>query len=295
VKWLIRTCLALAAAGAMLPGLLATRPHSPTKETLRWTPIYHGIDYLALDLEPADRWGEGPAHLIRIDLNAEGVELVVTPPAPDDGRVWPARYPWAFAAREDLAVCVNGPMFTGRLAMPLPGGPAMLLGAPTTPNQPLITPNARAGFNPRSALLYQSEDGRVALSRWLRDTPNLFDSAILGVGSHQTAARGGRLLDFLARRDEPTRLARCTAVGLDPERQTLYLAAFARASYRRAARTLLDHGAKDVAFLDGGGSTCLTLGDHGRPAPAGVLIGGHEPVAAALGVRADPLQSPPDD
>ena len=73
---------------------------------------------------------------------------------------------------------------------------------------------------------------------------------------------------------------------INRELNRLYLAVGEWISPRLILEKLAELGAQDGMLLDGGGSSCLAIGEGAIGIRPGVMVGGWRPVATCFGVRA---------
>lgn len=282
----------------MVAGLLATgvivlwptttatvnRPFATISPTIRddeltaWEPIFIGVESCrALTINPRPM----RVYAVRIDMQAPGIDFLVTPgngPGPKDTN---ARTTSGFLHEFKCQVAINGSPY----AMPLasaPGEPLTVLGLSLSRGVMYSSPNRY------DALLINAD--RYA---WISRPPIAVQDAYNGLGGfHVLLAKGvnqGNDDDCHPR----------SAVGISQDGRYLLLMAIdgRQVGYSESATTwetaewLRRLGAYDGLNLDGGGSTTLVIeGPDGTPIllnrPSG---GGERPVANHLGVFARPL------
>ncbi|MFN0068373.1 MAG: hypothetical protein ACKVYV_12130, partial [Limisphaerales bacterium] len=74
-----------------------------------WRPVRPGLDYAGAVLREPRLLR---IHALRVDLNAPGVELVVSPPRPAAGHETTSERVAAFARRNGCAAAINASLFT---------------------------------------------------------------------------------------------------------------------------------------------------------------------------------------
>lgn len=254
------------------------------------TPLFHGVDYIR---EVLDEPMPAVVHILKINLQADGVEVFVTPPGFADGvfAVRP-RTTSQFVSEFGIQAAINGSHFS---------------------------PFERQ--NPLSYIPYRSDPKDVlggAASRWAQyGTPKHWCPVLhIDESGHGTIARplerpwytataGTRhfIIDGEINSVDSSPIGALTAAGLDATGFTLFLVVVDgdQAPYSngidqiRLASLLLDMGAYNAIRLDGGGSTTMvSQGAFGipirlnRPVQGG-FIGIERPVGNHIGVYAKPL------
>lgn len=236
-----------------------------------------GIQYTSFDVTARGYAGSGRAYIARIELDAPGLSLFVTPPdAQTDHTAWyRLRYPWQVAWQHDLDVVVNGALFR-----PPPAGYwpfAWAQGYHTT-----ISEGTVSHLNPASYLLWLTQDHTPALTAVRPAPAEVRARAQWGVGGLVRELRDGAVH---ARIQNGGTADRYTMMAACPATRRLWLAAFDHVTRGTAARILADQGAADGLILDGGGSTAFFLHPRTTGVPGGLHIGGQRPVATHIGVR----------
>jgi len=271
------------------------RFHVHRRAVTPWTEIYQGVSYLSKRL-PDDPEGRGMMHLIRVDLNVPGTGVYVRPyfqtEADPQAGFYHLEYPWQFAKREHLAVTVNGTYFSPlqpAFALPGPLRKLCFYGGLASQSGPLVIDHHVVGDKGHGVFIWLDDDltphmrnhswrqnlkdleiGRFAFTNWY---PMVQD------GQLGTGAVPVKISQLHAR----------TALGIDTDKRLLYLAGFERASYLMVARQLMLEGVRDAITFDGGGSSCLTIGEEARHIQPGTVLGGLRPVGTMVGIRANPL------
>ena len=116
LKWgLSLMGLALVSVAAMFWSFIGAGASCDANSTPRPnTQIFEGVVYGCELLTPSEE-GRGAIHWVRVDLNAPGIELFVTPLNPSAvEQGWQYRLQWVGSVlrREKLAVAINGALFT---------------------------------------------------------------------------------------------------------------------------------------------------------------------------------------
>lgn len=229
-------------------------------------------------------------HIIRVDLTAPGIRLLVTPP--DDPAAYfhtQARFTSDFLAEHDLQLAINGAFFEKAFndqesifdRMYLDGEPSRVLGLAVSDG--LMYALDQAPYVP----LYIGPQNEAAIGA----PPAEITQAI--AGWPLLVWQGENVAPLDIRRDART------AVGLTADGRELLLfvvdgktEASQGLAFHELADLMITHGVWDGINLDGGGSTTLVMaGDDGLPdvlnVPVGNLIPGSErPVANHLGIYA---------
>jgi hypothetical protein len=232
------------------------------------------------------------AHLVSIDLEAPGIELVVTPPEPSLEGQHLAKKTSVFLEEEGLQLAVNGSFFEPFHShgpwdyYPHAGDPVSVLGLAVFEGKQYAAP--RQGY----ANLCISREGEVTLG----EPPAEVRHALPGREVFVQSGRVRQSYSVYSHADEPSPR---TVVGLDATGRRLFFVVVdgRQPRYSRGAtlpevgRIAVSLGADRVLHLDGGGSTTLVVTQDGRPSvlnrPIHTRIPGRErPVANHLGVRA---------
>jgi hypothetical protein len=245
--------------------------------------IFSGVTYGCERLERTEQ-GHGMLHWVRVELDAPGIELYVSPldrSALEQG--WQYRLRWIedVVADDHLAVAINGTLFTSKSTWRprLPGDLAN--GVETVVSDHIashfwehtyllwfdddLNPHLRPSKPPKAAELRQAKWGIGGQAVWL------YDGKVWSGSDRQPDAR--------------------TAIGIDAERKLLFLAVAEWASPRLVLERLAELGARDAMLLDGGGSSAMAIGEGARGVARGPLLGGWRPVATFFGVRARRLSA----
>ena len=244
----------------------------------RATEIYQGITYGCERLQPSDE-GSGLLHWVRIDLTAPGISLYLTPLDPTAvGEGWQYRLqrPAAVLEKEDLAVVVNGTLFSSDSGwLRQPGDLARSVETVVSDHQVShiwehtyllwfddhLTPQLKPSKPPTAI--------ELALAKW-------------GIGGQGVGLRGGKVGKKGADEVPDAR----TAVAIDRDRMLLFLAVAESATPHLILEKLAELGAKDGMLVDGGGSSSMVLGRDAHGVAPGSLHNGWRPVATCFGVRA---------
>jgi Phosphodiester glycosidase len=245
--------------------------------------IFSGVTYGCERLERTEQ-GYGVLHWVRVELDAPGIELYVSPldrSALEQG--WQYRLRWIedVVTDDHLAVAINGTLFTSKSTWRprLPGDLAN--GVETVVSDHIashfwehtyllwfdddLNPHLRPSKPPKAAELRQAKWGIGGQGVWL------YDGKVWSGSDRQPDAR--------------------TAIGIDAERKLLFLAVAEWASPRLVLERLAELGARDAMLLDGGGSSAMAIGEGARGVARGPLLGGWRPVATFFGVRARQLSA----
>lgn len=295
-RWLVLTLSTLlvvlalpALVSAALFGWLALRrPPSEISE-----PWYEGVTYRRM---VPRRDPPIVAHLVRIDLDAPGIDIVVTPPSPSPRGEVLADTTSGFAARHGVQLAINAHFFFPfRKDHPLSyephrGDPVRVIGPAASRGQAY----GSARDETRVVTLDISRERRVSFGP---PRAPLFDAVsglgyVVQHGRAETIARAG-----LSHTLEPR-----TLIGVDQGGRTLLLLIIdgrqpgysEGATLREAAELFATLGAHTAIQLDGGGSSTLVRERSGALEqvnwPVNFRIPGWErEIATQLGVRARPL------
>ncbi len=227
------------------------------------------------------------AHVLVVDMKANGVRLLVTPPDHADGPPLDARTTSQFLEEFGLQIAVNGDGF-------YPWWSRSPLDYYPQPGDP-VTPN---GFAVSGGKVYaEGEEPILYIGR--RNTLSFRrpSKVIQAIGGDRYLVLNGAPVDGL---DDSVREPR-TAVGFNKNGRWLILVVVdgrqpfysEGATFLELANILLAHGAHFGMSLDGGGSSTMVIeGENGQPlvlnSPIDQHIPGRErPVANHLGVYID--------
>jgi hypothetical protein len=242
------------------------------------TEIFQGVVYGCERLVPSEE-GSGAIHWVRVDLNAPGIELYVTPldsKALEQG--WQYRLRWVSSAvrQERLAVAVNGALFTST-----PTWRPRLPGDLAKGVETVVSDHVVSHVWEHTYLLWFDDRLTPTLETSKPPSPKVLNAAKWGIGGQGVGLQGGKLRPINTRVPNSR-----TAIGIDPKQERLFLAVGEHVSPHLILATLARLGAKDGMLLDGGGSTSMAVarGQSGQGVRA--LVGGWRPVATHVGVRA---------
>lgn len=291
--WLFRiifTLLALTAAMLLIGGGYWLWFNHRSQPAPLATQLFHGVTYIR-DVRTNPR----PLiiHLVKIDLDADGIRFLVTPARPAEGHETRAQTTSEFLASHDLQVAINGGFFYPFHAnspwdfYPRSGDPVDILGVASSAGKVYshrapkytfinISPENQVEFG-ETAGPYNALSGK-SLSL---DQPEPDDE---NPGFYGTPhPRSALAVD----RDENTLLL----IVVDG-RQPNYSEGV---TLDELARLIVEYGGDEAINFDGGGSSTLAVqGPGGSPrllnTPIHTRIPGRErPVANHLGVFAEPL------
>jgi len=268
-----------------------------------WTPLFVGVSHKTLA-------APGPEPMViqalRVDLEAGGVSLFVTPGDPSAGHEYRAMTPSAALTSQGWQAAVNGGYF-----LPFSGG---------SPGGDDYVPQPGQGTDASGSAVHDGRtvspvetdlDKRVSaiICIWKQAKVRILDGQLCDASVREAMAAGPRLLadgeplSFAAsdREFSQGRHPR-TAVGLDARRRILWLVTVdgrqpgisLGASLTELTAILQGLGAADAINLDGGGSTTMVVQSPTGPQRLNVPIhtgitGRERPVANHLGVKAQGL------
>ena len=245
-------------------------------------------------------------HVLRIDLAAPGVSLVVTPGDPSEGHEYRALKTSEALLANDWQAAVNGGYFLpfaggspgGDDYIPQPGQGTDVSGA-AIHNGRIVSPIEPDLDRRVNAILCIWREAKVVIMDGQDCGPRVREAMAAG----PRLLRDGRRLSYTAF-DATYGAARHprTALGLDARRRLAWLVTvdgrqpgFSEgASLDELTDILISLGARDAINLDGGGSTTMVVESASghlvlnRPIHTGVP-GRERPSANHLGVRARPL------
>jgi hypothetical protein len=239
--------------------------------------IFSGVTYGCERLERTDQ-GHGVLHWVRVELDAPGIELYVSPLdrfALEQG--WQYRLRWIADVVKDerLALAINGTLFTSQDAwLRLPGDLAN--GVET-----VVSDHVASHFWEHTYLLWFDDALNPHMRPSKPPTSAELRQAKWGIGGQGVGLQDGQVWSGSDRQPDSR-----TAIGIDAERKLLFLAVAQWASPHLVLERLAKLGARDAMLLDGGSSSAMAIGDGARGLVRGSLFGGSRPVATFFGIRA---------
>jgi Phosphodiester glycosidase len=270
--------IAVITVGALLIGLNVWRNQRGPQVA---TEIFLGITYGCNRLETSPE-GSGLLHWVRVDLTAPGIELFVTPLDPSavaQGWQYHLRRPKDVLQEEDLAVVINGSLFTSN------SGWFYRSGDLARSVETVVANHKVSHFWEHTYLLWFDDQLTPHLKPSKPPTEAELAQAMWGIGGQGVGLRDSQV--WSGNSAVPNSR---TAVAIDARRKLLFLAVGESISPRLLLRSLFDLGAKDGMLLDGGTSSSMVIGQGAKGIRPGVLIDGWRPVATCFGVRARRLQ-----
>lgn len=284
-------CSALLMIAWLAPGradaqekLLRIDQEAPEALQAAWTPLYRGIDHLALEAKQPRRM-KGQA--LRVDLHAPGLSFLVNPPNGDDPLECDSITTSHFLAEHDLQAAINAAPFSPVVGEE--GIPQDVVGLAISRGERVSEPHAGYG----ALLLTGDNEARI-----VEQPPRSLEGVQNACGGFRILLRDGQVIGP-ADVTHPR-----SAVGLDQEGRYLYLLVIdgrqpgssEGALQAEVADWLRKLGAWSGLNLDGGGSTSLVVeGADGqprilnRPIQAGVP-GRERPCPNHLGIFAERLR-----
>ena len=245
------------------------------------TKIFSGVTYGCERLARTEQ-GRGVLHWVRVELDAPGIELYVSPldrSALAQG--WQYRLRWIddVVSDERLAVAINGTLFTSKNTW-RPRLPGDLANGVET----VVSDHVASHFWEHTYLLWFDDDLKAHLRPSKPPTSAELRQAKWGIGGQAVWLHDGKVWSGSDRQPDSR-----TAIGIDAKRKLLFLAVAEWASPYLLLERLAKLGARDAMLLDGGGSSAMAIGEGARGLARGPLFGGSRPVATFFGVRARPL------
>lgn len=274
-----RLLLALAIIGLVAVSVTSLRRRRPAPAT----EVFQGVIYCCERFK-SDAEGSGLVHWVRVDLNAPGIELYVTPldsTAVSRGWQYRLKKTGTVIRDEQLAVAVNGTLFTSD------SGWIRMTGDLARAVETTVADHRISHVWEHTYLLWFDDELRPRFEKSKPPARAVLSKARWGIGGQGVGLLEGKVREGIERSVVDSR----TAIGIDPARKLLFLAVFEKATPRRALEKLAELGAVEGMLLDGGDSTSMALGEHGLGVRPGALTGDWLPVATHIGVRAMPLAS----
>jgi hypothetical protein len=270
--------------------------HRPLPNPIRNEILFEGITYTR-EIQTSPR--PNVIHIVTIDLDAAGIEFLVTPGEPIDGRQLPARTTSQFLKEFGVQIAINGsffyPFYSRFLRYyPHAGEPVDVYGLAISQGKQYSPPEP--GYN----TLYISRDNRVSIAQPLENPYNALSGFWIFLKDGEVQETPGE--SYYANKPGPR-----TAVAVDKTGQTLLLLVVdgRQPNYSEGmtlaelAQIALQHGADTALNLDNGGSTSLVKeGTHGNPVVLNSPIHGRVPpgrervVANHLGIFARQVSNP---
>lgn len=269
----------------------------PLPQEVKDQPLFHGVTFTReVHRQPFPLI----LHVVKVNLNADGIELLVTP-ADDRTDPYPysARTTSAFLQEFDVQLAVNGDFFDPWRdngfwdTYPHTGDGVNTRGL-TIARGEIIT----EGYTPPSAYrtLYITRDNRASFERPQDSVYNAISGYIMAVENGEVVVKQGN--DAYLEQRHPR-----TAVALDQTGETLMLFVVdgRQPNYSEGATLLelgniiLGYGGYNALVLDGGGSTTLVIEDEqGNPIQLNSSIHNRipareRPIPNHLGIFARPL------
>lgn len=280
--------------GGVLIGLSATifgymaRP-MPAPET---RPLFAGVQYHRTVRRSPER---AVVHFVRVELDAPGVEVFLTPGDPDETKQVRAEVTTEFLRTTGAQIAVNAsyfyPFYSNTVLdyYPRRGDPVTAVGLTVAGGEAYAPPepDPEAGLVP----IWFFEDGHAELGAEPRDAPEAVSGFPLLVRGATTA---------WVPRLQPRRRAPRVAAGLEPGGRVLWLlvADGRQPLYSlgldvfEVVEALRARGVHDAVMLDGGGSAGLGMLEDGAPKMLSTPVHGRiptgieRPVANHIGIRA---------
>ncbi len=248
------------------------------------TAIFSGITYGCELLERSEE-GRGIVHWVRVELDAPGIELYVTPldaSASASGFQYRLRWIDDVLQAEGLAVVINGALFASE-----PRWRPRLRGDLAKGVETVVSDHVASHVWEHTYLLWFDDQLNAHLRPSKPPNPEDLRKAKWGIGGQGVGLRDGRVWSGSDRKPDKR-----TAVGIDAERKLLFLTVAEWASPRILLEQLSKLGARDAMLLDGGGSSAMAIGEGSRNLAKGTLLGGWRPAATFFGVKARRIDEP---
>jgi hypothetical protein len=240
--------------------------------------IFLGITY---GCELLERTGEGDGilHWVRVELEAPGIELYVTPIDPsalENGFQYRLRWIDDVVRNERLAVAINGSLFTSK-----PSWRPRLPGDLANGVETVVSDHVTSHVWEHTYLLWFDDHLNAQLRPSKPPKPEELRKAKWAIGGQGVGLQEGKVWSGIDRKPDSR-----TAIGIDAQRKLLFLAVAGWASPRLVLEQLAKLGARNAMLLDGGASSAMAIGEGGRGLASGALHGGWRPVATFFGIRA---------
>ncbi len=274
---------------AFVPLVRGADAPEPFRGELKWKPIFHGVDHVELAAK-APRAMRG--HAVRIDLTADGVAFLATPPVADKPTKTAGLKTSTFLTTHKCQVAINASAF----------GPVR---AEEGKEQDVAGLHVSGG-----AVVSKGNDKYDALllskknKAWLSAPPFELKDVHTAVGGFQIVLKNGKVPDKLPDYNKGLLHPR-TAAGVSADGKFLYLLVIdgrqeewsQGASIQEVGEWLTGLGAADGINLDGGGTTTMVVaGADGKASVLNKPIHANKPgtervSGSHLGVFAKPLKT----
>lgn len=244
-------------------------------------PIFLGVTYGCEFLRRTEE-GRGILYWVRVDLKAPGIGLYVTPLDPlalQNGSQYRLGWIDKVSRNEGLAVAINGTLFSSRPSW-RPGLPGDFANGVET----VVSEHVTSHVWEHTYLLWFDDDLGAHLRPSKPPEAEELRRAKWAIGGQAVGLQDGKVWSNSERKPDSR-----TAIGIDPERNLLFLAVAQWVSPHLMLKHLAKLGARDGMLLDGGTSSAMAIGRNARGLASGTLFAGWRPVATFFGVRARPL------
>jgi hypothetical protein len=260
----MRCCILL---GVFWVGLVTAQGAARVSQ---WTPIFQGIDQATGTNEAGATGGSLSVNALRIDLQAPGIKLVVTPPVTNDyvpeQRETLLQTQREFLVENGLQVAVNAAYFS-------PGGYENPSGTPATVEGAVISAGRVVSLQSRtndsmSAMMFGTNNQpRFHFVNWpAADTRGIYNAV---AGMYPLVSNGVNFAYFYTNANDGVhQLQPRTAFGLSQDNRYLIMMTidgrqeFSTGAFDyETAEFLLLFGAWNGMNMDGGGSTCMVKAD----------------------------------
>ena len=261
------------------------------RQVIPWTEIYRGVHYTSRRL-PDSPQGGGMMYMVRVDLNVPGTSIYLRPYFKMESDAlsgfYHLKYPWQFVKREHLAVTVNGTFFAplpSHRSLPGPLRSLILYGELASQAGPIVINHHVAGTKAHGVFIWWGDDltPHMKIHSWKQNLKDL-EIGRFAVANWYPLVQNGQLGND-AEPAATDKLHARTALGIATGNKLIYLAAFEHASLLLVARQLSKAGVPDAIAFDGGGSSCMTIGEQARNIKPGTVLGGLRPVGSVFGIR----------
>jgi hypothetical protein len=275
-EWWLRlrwTRYALLAVISLVPGASTTCSLGSTPPV----EIYHGLVYSCDALTEGPESG-GLLHLVHADLNVPGVSLFISPldnDAVSIGWQYRLRYVSTVVREHKLAAAVNGTLFQSEPRL------IRTVGDLARSLETVVVDHVVNHIDANSYLLWWGDDLVAHLETSKPPSAKSLEKAKWAISGQMALLVDGKVSNWAGSAPD-----RRTLIAADPIKRLVWIAVFDKASYRFAAQTLADRGAKIAVMVDGGSSSGLAIGGDVRRLRPGTVTGNWRPVATVFGFRA---------
>jgi hypothetical protein len=282
LRALIHCCVALA---ALLGVYLVLRMVILIPETMLRTEVSRGVFVTVGEVD--DDVSSGKYIIAEIHTRTPGLRLTPAPfdeAARSDGGHFLSRLPDWIAVRKSFTLMVNTVMHepTGRFGW-WPGQPLRCI-------ETVVVDGRASHSDPHTYLIWWDSFQNLSVETEKTPTEEALLAAFGGIGTQAMVLVDGELSPFFANnRNTWTESDSRTFIGVDPNRDILWLIVAEQGTEAFIASLAMDEGVRFGGFLDSGDSTTMIFGRSASGIRPYSGIRGWRPLGAYLMIQAPPL------